>query len=155
MKTPDDKNPPRGTLAEDILRPVTKSPTEVLTDIMKARGEMTSREDRERKEAKKTRRREEKKATRQHQHEKDMEQLRAHHAEEAEERNHKFALTLIGALMPLVQSIGSGILTMQQVSLKAQSDRLNAEMIIAEKAPDYAMERAKLHAASGRMFMDR
>jgi hypothetical protein len=142
--------------ARGSFPPEIKTPREVLNEIMHARGEeRSSQADRERKNAKKARRHEEKQATRQHQHEKDLEQLRARHAEETEARDQKFALTLIGALLPLVHSIGSGILAMQQISLKAQNDRLNAEVLIAEKSPEYAAERAKLHAASGRMFMDR
>ena len=76
------------------------------------------------------------------------------HAVNMQERDREFALTLIGALMPVMQSIGQGILALQRNSLEAQKMRLEVERGIAEKSPGYALERIKMHAAAGRLMIE-
>lgn len=94
-------------------------------------------------------------AHRQRKHEERMENLKHDLAMKRTEHDEQFGLALIGALTPLLQSIGNGILTLQRNSIEAQKARLDAEVLIAEKSPAYAAERVKLHAASGLLGLER
>jgi hypothetical protein len=89
-----------------------------------------------------------------HEHETATEARREQDRKDRRADDRNFGMQMISAFMPLVQSIGSGILKIQENNIKAQAKRLDVEAQIAEKSADYAKERVRFQAAVGKLFFE-